>query len=187
MAVPDTSALHLQEDDRWLSFQRCLWISPIALTAHAVEDVPRLAQWMRETQLFEPVNRQQLAVALAFLIGLSCLSSYAAGKRRRWGVYAFLWMQGFILLHGISHVVPSLWLLTYTLGTATGVLLIPYSAYVIRDIRKERNISRKALTVIVILCIFLYDPVLRLSFTFGDLVEPQPRVSEPTSQPSRRI
>lgn len=84
MAGPDRSAVRLQEDGRGLSFQRCLSVSPIALAAHAVEDVPRLAQWMRETQLFEPVSRQQLAVVLAFLIGLSWLSSYAAGKRRRW-------------------------------------------------------------------------------------------------------
>ena len=31
----DKSAANRQEDGPWLSFQRCLWISPIVLTAHA--------------------------------------------------------------------------------------------------------------------------------------------------------
>lgn len=151
-------------------FRRYLWLSPALFAIHAVEDAPRLAEWMRSVQLFEPVSREQLIVALSLLVGLSCLCAYGAHTGARWGVYGFVWTQGFLFLHGISHLLPSVWLLEYTPGLVTGLLLLPVSYYVYRRARNYCYFGRKMAAVLLIAAVLLYDPVLRLAFKVGSAV-----------------
>ena len=65
----------------WLSFDRILWISPWVFTAHALEDAPRLAEWMSSVPIYDAVTRPQLIVALVFLGSLCWLSVMVAAKR----------------------------------------------------------------------------------------------------------
>jgi hypothetical protein len=151
-------------------FRRYLWLSPALFAVHAVEDAPHLAEWMRSVQLFEPVSREQLIVALALLVGLSGLCAYGAHTGARWGVYTFVWMQGFIFLHGVSHLISSVWLLTYTPGFVTGALLLPLSYFVYRLARNYCYFARKTAAILLIAAVLLYDPVLRLAFKAGGAV-----------------
>ena len=151
-------------------FRRCLWLSPALFAIHAAEDAPSLAERMRSVQLFEPVSREQLIVALSLLVGLSCLCAYGAHTGARWGVYAFTWMQGFIFLHGISHLIVSIWFLAYTPGFVTGALLLPLSYFEYRRARNFFCFGRKTATVLLIAAVLLYDPVLRLAFKAGGAV-----------------
>lgn len=162
------------------SFRRWLWLSPAVFAIHGAEDAPRLADWMRSTRLFEPVTRGQLVVALCLLVAMSFLCAYAGHKGTRWGVYAFVWMQIFIFLHGIAHLIPSAWLLTYTPGLVTGALLLPVSFYGYRRARKYRHFGRKTATALFLLGLFLYDPLLRLAFKAGAAVIHQPARVEPS-------
>jgi hypothetical protein len=152
------------------SFRRSLWLSPALFAIHAVEDSPNLADWMRRTQLFEPVSRGQLIVALSLLLALSCLCAYAGHTGTRWGVYALVWMQGFIFLHGVSHLISSVWLLEYTPGLVTGLLLLPLSYFVYRHARNYCYFGWKTAAVLLIAAVLLYDPVLRLAFKAGSAV-----------------
>lgn len=169
-------------DGRTLSFNHCVWISPVVFMAHALEDAPDLAQWMRTIPLFEPVSRGQVIAALIFLIGLCLVSTYLADRSPRWGIYTFVWVQCFLFLHGIAHLIPSLWLLAYTPGLVTGILLIPFSWYVFRRIRKQRRISRKMLTAVFAIAVVSYNPVLRIAFKLGGLFSKPPTV-EPVPLP----
>jgi hypothetical protein len=145
-----------------------------------MEDVPRLAEWMATIPWFEPINRAQLIIALILLIGLACLAAYAAHQGSRFGIYFFIWVQSFIFMHGIAHLIPSLWLLAYTPGIVTGGILIPVSLYLIRRAREECGISWKMFAAIFVLAILLYDPVLRVAFEVGGLVSrPQSNEFEP--------
>jgi hypothetical protein len=149
------------------AFRKTLWISPALFLAHAGEDSPRLAEWMRRTQLFEPVSRAQTIVALLLLAALSFLCAYAAHKGTRWGIYILVWMQGFTFLHGVSHLIPSILLLGYTPGLVTGLLLMPVSYYVYRRARDYRYFGGKLAAALLMAAILLYDPVLRLSYKAG--------------------
>jgi hypothetical protein len=151
-------------------FRRSLWLSPALFAIHGLEDSPNLAEWMRRTQLFEPVSRGQLIVALSLLLALSCLCAYAAHTGTHWGVYALVWMQGLIFLHGVSHLISSVWLLEYTPGLVTGLLLLPVSYYVYRRARNYCYFGRKMAAVLLIAAVLLYDPVLRLAFKVGSAV-----------------
>ncbi len=151
-------------------FRRYLWLSPALFAIHAVEDAPRLAEWMRSVQLFEPVSREQLIVALSLLIGLSCLCAYGAHTGARWGVYGFVWTQGFLFLHGVSHLIPSVWLLEHTPGLVTGLLLLPVSYFVYRRARNYCYFGWKTAAVLLIAAVLLYDPILRLAFKSGSAV-----------------
>ena len=165
------------------SFRRSLWLSPALFAIHAVEDSPNLADWMRRTQLFEPVSRGQLIIALSFLLALSCLCAYAGRTGTRCGVYALVWMQGFIFLHGASHLIASAWLLEYTPGLVTGSLLLPLSYFVYRRARNYRHFGWKTAAMLLISAVLLYDPVLRLAFKAGSAVIHGPH--QPDTSPDR--
>ena len=161
-------------------FRRRVWLSPALFAIHAVEDAPRLAEWMRSVQLFEPVSREQLIVALSLLVGLSCLCAYGAHTGARWGVYAFVWMQGFIFLHGVSHLIPSVWLLEYTPGLMACLLLLAVSYYVYRHARNYCYFGRKMGAVLMVAVVLLYDPVLRLTFNVGSAVTREQHRRDPS-------
>lgn len=152
------------------SFRRCLWLSPALFAVHAAEDAPSLAEWMRRTRLFEPVSRAQLIVALVLLIGLCCLCAYAGRRGDRSGVYAFVWMQIFIFLHGVAHLITSVWFVEYTPGLVTGLFLLPVSYYEYRRARNYCWFGRKTAAALLISAVLLYDPVLRLVFKAGAAV-----------------
>ncbi len=153
-----------------MSFKHCMWISPVFFTIHALEDAPGLAQWMGTIPLFEPVRRGQVIAALIVFIGLCFLLSYSAERSPRWGIYALVWVQCFVFLHGIAHLIPALWLLEYTPGLITGILLIPASWYVFRRVRKQRQISVKVLIAIFAIAVISYNPLLQIAFMLGDVV-----------------
>lgn len=152
------------------SFWRAVWLCPIVFAIHALEDAPLLADWMNSVPVFEHVTQRQLLIALVFLVGLASLatSTAAATKKSRIGLYWFLWMQGFLFLHGIAHLLPSLWVLGYTPGFWTALLLnIPVAVYLLWRSRKEGLVSRRALVIVCVLAVLLYDPVLRMAFQIG--------------------
>jgi Protein of unknown function with HXXEE motif len=113
---------------------------------------------MRRTQLFEPTSRAQTIVAL-LLAALSFLCTYAAHKGTRWGIYILVWMQGFTFLHGLSHLIPSILLLSYTPGLVTGLLLMPASYYVYRRARDYSYFGGKSAAALPMAAILLYDPL----------------------------
>lgn len=152
------------------SFRRWWWLSPVLFAVHAVEDAPHLAEWMRRIRLFEPVSRGQLIVALLLLFALSSLCAYAGRLGTRWGVYAFVWMQTLIFLHGVAHLITSVWFVEYTPGLATGLLLLPVSYYGWRRARDYCHFGRKTAVVLVLSAVLLYDPLLRLAFKAGGAV-----------------
>lgn len=169
------SGLRPHSGDLLLSeFQRCVWLSPALFAVHALEDAPGLAEWMRAIPMFEPVSREQLIVALSLLDALCCVSAFMAHRGTKWGVFVFLWMQGFVFLHGVAHLIPSLSVAGYTPGLVTGVLLLPVSYFLYRRARRYCPFGRWTAALLLALAVLLYDPVLRLAFKAGDAVTNQP-------------
>lgn len=154
-----------------LSFWHAVCLSPIAFFIHALEDAPRLAAWMNAVPLFEHVTQRQVDIALVFFVSSATLTTYLAVAKREWRftLYGLVWMHGVLFLHGIAHVIPSIWVLAYTPGFWTAILLnIPVAVYLLCRARKERLLSRRALLIICLLSILLYDPFLRLAFRIGE-------------------
>jgi hypothetical protein len=153
------------------SFWHAVWLSPVAFFIHALEDAPHLAGWMNAVPLFEHVTQAQLNTALVFFVSLATLTTYLAVAKREWCValYSMLWMQGILFLHGIAHIIPSIWVLSYIPGLWTAIFLdVPVAVYLLCRARQERLLSRKALAIICFLAVLLYDPFLRLAFRIGE-------------------
>ena len=125
---------------------------------------------MRRSQLFEPVSSGQLIFALLLLVALATSVAYVTYKGVRWGAYAVAWMQAFIFLHGVAHLLMCAWFLEYVPGLATGTLLLPISCHGYRQARKCRRFGRKTAAALLISAVLLYDPVLRLAFKAGAIV-----------------
>ncbi len=174
MGVLNRLRAYAREHRGTLSVKHCIWISPVLFMAHALEDAPGLAQWMGTIPLFVPVRRGQVIIALSLLIGLCLLSTYVADRRPRWGKYVLVWVQCYLFLHGIAHVIPSVWLLMYTPGLFSGVLLVPWSWYVVRRIREHHRISAKMLLATFAIAVLSYNPVLEIAFVLGDFVSRPP-------------
>jgi hypothetical protein len=139
---------------------------------------------MRAVPMFEPVTREQLIVALSLLDALCCVSAFMAHRGTKWGVFVFLWMQGFVFLHGVAHLIPSLWVADYTPGLVTGVLLLPVSYFLYRCARRYCPLRRWTAALLLALAVLLYDPVLRLAFKAGDAVTNQPTPSFEEATPA---
>lgn len=137
---------------------------------------------MGRAQLFEPVSRGQLVVALFLLVALSGLCAYGARKGIRWALYAAAWMQAFIFLHGIARVVASARFLEYVPGLVTGVLLLPISYSGYRHSRTCGHFGRKTACVLFISAVL--DPVLRLVRAAGVVTIKQPEHSPPEPVPT---
>ena len=70
-----------------------------------------------------PSRAGRLIIALLIFVAICCLGAYARYTPTRGGVYVFVWTQHIIFLHGVAHLITSIWFLAYTPGLVTGVLL----------------------------------------------------------------
>ncbi|HJT70777.1 MAG TPA: HXXEE domain-containing protein [Terriglobales bacterium] len=169
-----------------LTVWQAMWLSPLAFAIHALEDAPHLAGWMNSVSVFDHVTQQQVMTAVIVFVILAVLATYlAVALRKRFALYWFLWMQGFLFLHGVAHVLPSAWLLRYIPGLWTGLLVdIPVAGYLLHRARRERLVSRRAFATICLLAVLLYDPFLRFAFQIG---APRSHESSPPQPESLRV
>jgi len=150
-----------------MRLEKLLWLFPIALTLHNLEEAVWLPDWSKHAGLWElPVGPTEFRVAAVLLAILAYAVTYWSIRRGKEAVGTYV-MAGFVftmLLNVIYHAAAALGLREYAPGVVTAVLInTPVMGYLLWRVFQERWVTwPKALVafIAVPLAILLLIPVL---------------------------
>lgn len=158
--------------NHWLSRSSVLWLVPVLLLVHNLEEVLFM-------QRILPLDPERIPSALRLLLPEVTYAQFllvllpvtvlpfliaARGdlhRDRSAGIFLLLGFQAVVLLNVFSHIASALVVGGYVAGLLTALLLnLPFSIYVFQKATAERWISRRALLSLPALALFVHGPVL---------------------------
>jgi hypothetical protein len=150
-----------------MRFEKVMWMSPIALTLHNLEEAVWLPAWSQHAGSWEsPVGPTEFRVAAAELAIVACGVTYWSTRtgKEAVGTYVMVGFMFAILLNVIYHVAANLALREYAPGVVTAVLInMPVMGYLLWRAFQERWVTwPKALVALIAipLAMLLLIPVL---------------------------
>ena len=108
------------------NLQSLIWIFPLAITLHNIEEALWLPKWSQETKGFtKPVDKQEFHFALICVTLLAYLATFLYGlyDRPLWKYIYFGYMGAMIINAIFPHLIATIVLKKYAPGVVTGVLL----------------------------------------------------------------
>ncbi len=150
-----------------MRLEKAIWMFPIALTLHNLEEAIWLPAWSQRAGFWKsPVGATEFRVAAALLTILGCGVTYWSMRAGAQTIGTYT-MAGFVfamLLNVVYHVAATLARLEYAPGVVTALLVnAPVMSYLLLRLFRERWVSwpkaALALTLIPV-AIALLIPVL---------------------------
>jgi hypothetical protein len=170
--------------DRLLTFRQLLWLIPLVLTLHNIEEALTMPRWVMANLV--PVQRAipfgidiqfsptqllaslSLATLVPFVVTILCMPGGEKSKR----VYVLFLLQAIVLLNVfVPHLLWSIRTLQYNPGLVTALCVnLPFSIYLFRRGYRERYIGAGAFVPLFLLASFLYPLVAWLLHGAGELM-----------------
>ena len=157
---------------RWLSRPSLLWLIPVFLLVHNLEEALSMPRFLPlNPDLIPSALRPLLAELtyaqfLAVLLPVTVLPFLIAARgdlhrRGSGGIFLLLGCQAVVLLNVFSHIASALVLGGYVPGLLSALVLnLSFSIYLFQRACRERWISRGALLSLPALALLLHGPVL---------------------------
>lgn len=153
-----------------IPFARLLWLVPVFLTLHNLEEAPLMEAWSRRLPLkiLPPVSTRQFVAAVTFLTLVAFLATYLGvvvlGSLT--GYLLVLEIQTILLVNAfIPHIATTIRFQMYSPGVVTAVLInIPFSMYLF-----HRALSENILTWSQIWFLMAVAPFAMVIFAFLSL------------------
>jgi Protein of unknown function with HXXEE motif len=142
-----------------LSKKQNLWLVPIVMTAHNLEEAVFMPAFLKArnnaipdflTDLLPAITYRQflIAVVVATLIPYAIAMAGNLGQERSAAVYLLLGLQVVMLFNVLAHLVMTAIMGGYAPGVATALLLnLPFSLYLLRRAARERWVTVKAIAL----------------------------------------
>ncbi len=158
---------------RSLTFKQVLWLIPIVLTLHNMEEALTMPTWvMANLPLikeslpvaidihFTPTQlllSLLLATAIPFIVTMLCIN----GEKRSRKLYLLFLLQAIVLLNVfIPHIAASVRMKQYNPGVITAVCLnLPFSLYVFRRAYREQYLASREFVLLFLLAMLVYAPI----------------------------
>jgi hypothetical protein len=129
-------------------FKESLWMFPLAITLHNIEEATWLPAWSEHAGFWHP---PVTALEFRIVVTIATLLIYAVtffaykAKRESAAVYTLAGFLSLMLINVfLPHLLATLYLGKYAPGVVTGVLLnLPVTLYLLRKAIQEQYISRK--------------------------------------------
>lgn len=156
-----------------LDFHLLLWLIPILLALHNLEEVPGMATWSQRdhNHLHPPVTTPQFAAAVTLLTiaGFIVTAVYVTSPPRSIGLYILIGLQTAMLINAIfPHLIGAFRYRAYTPGLGTAVLLqIPFSLYLLNQAFRNRYITLPGFLLTLVLLPPLMLLLIRSSLWAG--------------------
>ena len=121
-----------------MPFDRLLWLVPVFLTIHNIEEAPFMERWYKRLPVKLPltITTRQFVFAVTFLTLAGFIITYVGVEYfgNPTGYLLILGMQSILLFNAfIPHIATTLRFRMYSPGVITAVLLIlPFSFYLFR-------------------------------------------------------
>ena len=163
----------LRDADRLPTFKQLLWLIPIVLTLHNIEEALTMPRWVMANL---PLIKENLPIAIDLqftpaqllfslliatvvpvVVTIACIN----GERRSAKLYLLFLLQAIVLLNVfIPHVAASIRMKQYNPGVVTAVCVnLPFSLYLFRRAVLERYLASREFALLFILAIVVYGPV----------------------------
>ena len=167
---------------RSLSFRRMLWLIPIILTVHNLEEALTMPPWvMAHLGLikenlplsidiqFTPAQllcSLFLATAVPWAVTIFCVN----GEKGSGKLFLLFLLQAIVLLNVVvPHIAASIRMQQYNPGVITAVCInLPFSAYLFRRAYRERYLSSRNFVLLFLTAIIIYGPVAWMLHTAGE-------------------
>ena len=130
-----------------IPFSRLLWLVPIILTIHNIEEAPFMEGWSKRLPLkvHPTVTTRQFIIAVTFLTIVGFMLTYFGVEylANQTGYLMVLGIQAILLFNTfIPHIATTLRFRMYSPGVITAILLtLPFSFYLFQRALNENIIS----------------------------------------------
>jgi hypothetical protein len=121
-----------------IPFDRLLWLVPVFLTLHNLEEAPFMENWSRRLAMKLPltITTRQFVIAVTFLTVAGFVLTYFGMQylANQTGYLIVLAMQAIILFNAfIPHIATTLRFRMYSPGLITAIVIVlPFSFYLFR-------------------------------------------------------
>jgi hypothetical protein len=159
--------------DRSLTFKQVLWLIPIVLTLHNIEEALTMPHWVMATLhlikenlpaaidiRFTPTQlllSLLLATVVPFVLTIVCVN----GEKRSKKLYLLFLLQAIVLLNvAIPHIAASIRIRQYNPGVITAVCFnLPFSLYVFRRAFREQYLVAREFVWLFVVALVVYGPI----------------------------
>jgi len=163
----------LQSIDRSLTFKQVLWLVPVVLTLHNIEEALTMPSWVMQNLPFIESNLpfdiriqftpSQLLLSLGIatvvpvVVTLLCIN----GEKKSQRLYFLFLLQAIILINVfVPHIAVSLRILNYNPGVLTAVCFnLPFSLYLFRRAYREDYLARREIASLFLVAFVVYPPI----------------------------
>ena len=170
--------------DRSLTFKQILWLIPIVLTLHNIEEALTMPHWVMANLPFIkenlPVNIDIhftpaqlllslfLATVVPFIVTILCVN----GEKQSGRVYLLFLLQAIVLLNVfIPHIAASIRMKQYNPGVITAVCVnLPFSFYVFRRAYREQYLASRQFVSLFLLALLVYAPIAWILHFVGEWI-----------------
>lgn len=131
-----------------IPFDRLLWLVPIFLTVHNLEEAPFMENWSRRLPMKLPlaITTRQFVIAVTFITLAGFVLTYLGVEylANQTGYLIVLGMQAILLFNAfVPHIATTIRFRMYSPGVITAVLImLPFSFYLFRRAFEENILSR---------------------------------------------
>jgi hypothetical protein len=153
-----------------LPFDRLLWLVPIFLALHNLEEAPAMENWSKRLPLkvHPHVTTRQFSIAVTILTFAGFLITYLEINylHRSTGYLLILGIQGILLFNAfVPHIAATIGFRMYSPGVITAVLLtLPFSYYLFHRALNDHILSWNQFWILLAIA-----PFATIIFAFASL------------------
>jgi hypothetical protein len=156
-----------------ISFDRLLWLVPVFLTIHNLEEAPFMEQWYKRLPIKLPITitTRQFVIAVTFLTLAGFVATYFVLKylANQTAYLIVLGIQAIMLFNAfVPHIATTIRFRMYSPGAITAVLItLPYSFYLFRRAFDENALDWTQFWVLLGIAPFAMVILAYLSLQIG--------------------
>jgi hypothetical protein len=130
-----------------IPFERLLWLVPIFLTIHNLEEAPFMEKWYKRLPIKIPltITTRQFVIAVTFITLSGFILTYLGVEylANQTGYLLVLGMQAILLFNAfVPHIATTIRFRIYSPGVITAILImLPFSYYLFRRAFDENILS----------------------------------------------
>jgi uncharacterized protein with HXXEE motif len=160
-----------------ISFERLLWLMPVFLTIHNIEEAAFIEGWHRSLpiKVHLAITRRQFVIAVTFITLAGFALTYVGVEylASRTGYLLILGMQAILLVNAfVPHIAGTILFRRYSPGVITAVLImLPFSFYLFRRALAEKLMSWPQIWGLLGIAPFAMVIIILLSLQIGKVFE----------------
>ena len=174
----------LQFIDRSLTFKQVLWLVPVVLTLHNIEEALTMPQWVMHNlafiqnsvpfgiQIYFTPRQLLTSLGIATIVPIFVTVLCIQGEKRSKRLFFLFLLQAVIFLNVfVPHIAGLLRMLDYNPGLLTAIgFNLPFSLYLFRRAYREEYLARREITSLFLIAALVYPPIAWLLHAAGEWI-----------------